>query len=128
MRCSSALRATEFPQLHDQSAKARKEFINDAHITLDAGARGFSPMRESVRMPLTIVMGMVLLVAGMAVVNVASLLLVRAATRAREFSVRFRAGRNQRTGRCGSWSPRECCWGWPEPRSGCCSPRRRSAC
>jgi putative ABC transport system permease protein len=87
-----SLRATEFPLLHDQSAKARKEFINDAHITLDAGARGFSPMRESVRMPLTIVMGMVLLVAGMAIVNVASLLLVRAATRAREFSVRFALG------------------------------------
>jgi predicted permease len=87
-----SLRATEFPLLHDQSAKARREFINDAHITLEAGARGFSPMRESVRMPLMIVMGMVLLVAGMAVVNVASLLLVRAATRAREFSVRFALG------------------------------------
>ncbi len=87
-----SLRAAEFPLLHDQSAKARKEFINEGHITLDAGARGFSPMRESVRMPLTIVMGMVLLVVGMAVVNVASLLLVRAASRAREFSVRFALG------------------------------------
>ena len=49
-------------------------------------------MRDDVQMPLTIIMGMVLLVIGMAVVNVASLLLVRAARRAREFSVRYALG------------------------------------
>ncbi len=49
-------------------------------------------MRDSVQTPLTIIMGMVVLVILMAIVNVASLLLVRAATRAREFSVRFALG------------------------------------
>ena len=49
-------------------------------------------MRDDVQTPLTIMMGMVLLVIAMAVVNVASLLLVRAAARAREFSVRYALG------------------------------------
>jgi putative ABC transport system permease protein len=87
-----SLRADEFAQLHDQSAKARTGFVTNAHLNLEEGARGFSPMRDDVRMPFLIVMGMVLLVVAMATVNVASLLLVRAATRGREFSVRFALG------------------------------------
>jgi len=87
-----ALRGQEFTLARDQSAKARKEFVDQAHLNLEAGARGFSPMRDDLRTPLTIIMGMVLLVIAMAVVNVASLLLVRAAGRVREFSVRFALG------------------------------------
>ncbi|HZD51256.1 MAG TPA: ABC transporter permease [Silvibacterium sp.] len=87
-----ALRAGEFTQLRDQSANARQEFVTKTHLNLEAGANGFSPLRNDLEMPLTIIMGMVLLVIGMAVVNVASLLLVRAATRAREFSVRYALG------------------------------------
>jgi len=88
----TALRTEEFKLLNDQSASAKKAFITNGHLNLEAGARGFSPMRDSVQTPLTIIMGMVLLVILMAVVNVASLLLVRAATRAREFSVRYALG------------------------------------
>jgi putative ABC transport system permease protein len=87
-----AMRASEFPQLRDQSAKAKQDFVTKAHLNLEAGANGFSPMRGDVQMPLTIIMGMVLLVMGMAVVNLASLLLVRAATRTREFSLRYALG------------------------------------
>jgi len=87
-----SLRKTEIPLLHDQSPKGIQEFIDKAHLNLDAGASGFSPLRESVKTPLAIIMGMVLLVVGMAVVNVASLLLVRAATRVREFSMRYALG------------------------------------
>lgn len=87
-----SLRQSEFAAMKDHSDKARQEFINRAHLNVDAGARGFSPLRNDVRMPLTIVMGMVLLVAAMAIVNVASLLLVRAANRVREFSVRYALG------------------------------------
>ena len=86
------LRASEFTQLRDQSAKAKQDFITRSHLGLEAGANGFSPLRGDVQMPLTIVMGMVLLVMGMAVVNLASLLLVRAATRTREFSLRYALG------------------------------------
>jgi putative ABC transport system permease protein len=87
-----ALRTAEFAQLKDQSQQARTGFVEKAHLNLDAGAKGFSPFRDDVRTPLTIIMGMVALVILMAVVNVASLLLVRAATRAREFSVRYALG------------------------------------
>ncbi|HEY1895081.1 MAG TPA: ABC transporter permease, partial [Terracidiphilus sp.] len=87
-----SLRKAEFPLQHDQSQKARHGFIANAHLNLDAGAKGFSPMRKDVAMPLAIIMGMVLLVVAMAVVNVASLLLVRAAGRAREFSMRYALG------------------------------------
>lgn len=87
-----SLRAAEFTSLRDQSAHARKVFLTDSHVNLENGAQGFSPTRQDLTTPLTIVMGMVLLVIGMAVVNVASLLLVRAASRAREFSVRYALG------------------------------------
>ncbi len=87
-----SLRTSEFPLLHDQSQKERDAFVRASHLNLDSGAKGFSPMRGDVTMPFLIIMGMAVLVVGMAVVNVASLLLVRAATRVREFSIRFSLG------------------------------------
>ncbi len=87
-----ALRTGEFANAHDQSPKARNEFIANSHLNLEGGARGFSPLRQDVRTPIVIIMCMVLLVTAMAVVNVASLLLVRAANRVREFSVRYALG------------------------------------
>jgi len=86
------LRQEEFKSQHDQSAGARKGFVDASYLHLDAGAKGFSPMRDGLRTPLIILMVMVLLVVLMAVVNVASLLLVRAANRVREFSVRYAMG------------------------------------
>jgi putative ABC transport system permease protein len=87
-----ALRSDEFSLQHDQSSKARGDFVARSHLDIEAGARGFSPYRDNLRTPLLIVMGMVLMVIAMAVVNVASLLLVRAATRVREFSMRSALG------------------------------------
>jgi predicted permease len=87
-----ALRTREFPLQRDQSARERENFLSQTRLNVDAGARGFSPYRDDLRTPLLIMMGMVLLVMAMAVVNVASLLLVRAATRVREFSMRFALG------------------------------------
>jgi len=87
-----SLRAAEFTSLRDQSAHERQAYIAESHINLESGAQGFSPTRQDLRTPLTIIMAMVLLVIGMAIVNVASLLLVRAAGRAREFSVRYALG------------------------------------
>jgi putative ABC transport system permease protein len=91
-----ALRAEEFKDLPDQSAKARQDFVGASHLHLEAGAKGFSPMRGDVQAPLTIILVMVMLVIGMAVVNVASLLLVRAAARTQEISVRYALGATSR--------------------------------
>ena len=87
-----SLRTREFPLQRDQSARERENFLSRTHLNVDAGAKGFSPYRDDLRTPLLIMMGMVMLVMAMAVVNVASLLLVRAASRVREFSMRFALG------------------------------------
>ncbi|HTW45023.1 MAG TPA: ABC transporter permease [Acidobacteriaceae bacterium] len=87
-----SLRTQEFTALPDQSANRRHDFVDRSHLNIEGGARGFSPLRDEVRTPLIIIMGMVVLVIAMAVVNVASLLLVRAANRVREFSVRYALG------------------------------------
>jgi predicted permease len=87
-----SLRTSEFTLEHDQSAQARQDFIGGSHMHVDAGAKGFSPARDDLRTSLIIVMSMVLLVVAMAGVNVASLLLVRAAMRVREFSMRYALG------------------------------------
>ncbi len=87
-----ALRVEEFKRFTDQSAKAQQDYVGSAYLHVDAGAKGFSPMRGNMQTPLTIIFGMVMLVIGMAVVNVASLLLVRAAGRAQEISVRYALG------------------------------------
>jgi putative ABC transport system permease protein len=87
-----SLREMEFKDLHDQSARAREKYITTSRLTLANAAKGFSPMREDIEVPLKILMGMVLLVVAMVAVNMASLLLVRAAGRVREFSMRFALG------------------------------------
>jgi predicted permease len=87
-----ALREQEFAGAKDQSAKSRSHFVDASRLNLEPGAKGFSPLRDDMRMPLVVIMGMVVLVIAMAVVNVASLLLVRAANRVREFSIRYAMG------------------------------------
>ena len=91
-----ALREQEFAASRDQSSNSRHHFVDASRLNLEAGARGFSPIRDDLRMPLMVVMGMVVLVIAMAVVNVASLLLVRAANRVREFSIRYAMGATAR--------------------------------
>jgi putative ABC transport system permease protein len=120
------LRAGEFNQLHDQSERAKQEFITTAHLNVEAGAMGFSPMRDDAQMPLTIIMGMVVLVIGMAVVNVASLLLVRAASRANFLcATRWEQRADRFYGNC--W-PRGCCWDWRGRRWGLRLRLRRYGC
>ncbi|HEY2471309.1 MAG TPA: ABC transporter permease [Terracidiphilus sp.] len=87
-----ALRRQEFATAKDQSAGNRGKFVDASRLNLESGAQGFSPLRDDLRTPLMVIMGMVMLVIAMAVVNVASLLLVRAANRVREFSIRYAMG------------------------------------
>ena len=87
-----SLRAEELAKITAGSASFREGFVAKSSIVLVDDAKGFSPLRDDMRTPLIILMGMVLLLAAMTCVNLAGLLLVRAAARSREFSVRYALG------------------------------------
>lgn len=87
-----SIRAEEFKQLKSQTAHERKIFLGETRLKLFDGEKGFSPMRAEMQTPMLIMMGMVVLLLLMACVNIASLLLVRAAARVREFSMRYALG------------------------------------
>ena len=87
-----SIRAEELKQRGHSSERFKESFLTKSHLFVRDGAKGFSPLRADVQEPLLIIMGMVGLVALMACANVGSLLLVRAAGRIREMSVRYALG------------------------------------
>ena len=87
-----SLRAEELTAITRGSTKFREDFVTKSSIVLTDNSKGFSPLRDDLKTPLMILMGMVLLLAAMTCVNLTSLLLVRAAGRGREFAVRYALG------------------------------------
>jgi len=87
-----ALRAEELKALGTRSKRFTDDFVTASRIRVLPGAKGFSYQRDEFRKPLLAVMAMALLVLLIASVNVASLLLVRSASRIREFSLRYALG------------------------------------
>ena len=87
-----SLRAAELVDIKEKTAQFAKHFVEESRLRVFDERRGFSPLREQIQTPLLIVMAMVGLVALMACVNVSSLLLVRAAARVKEMSVRYAMG------------------------------------
>jgi predicted permease len=91
-----ALRGVELESLTGRSQRFREQFVQRSYVTLLDGSKGFSPLRQLMRTPLLILTGMVGLLTLMATANVGSLLLVRAAGRIREMSVRYALGATRR--------------------------------
>lgn len=87
-----SLRTVELQSITSKSQRFRDQFVAKSYITLLDGSKGFSPFRDTMRIPLLILMAMVGLLTLMATANVGSLLLVRGAGRAREMSVRYSLG------------------------------------
>jgi putative ABC transport system permease protein len=87
-----SLRAVELQGLPGRSQRFRDQFVEKSYIKLLDGSKGLSSLREMMRIPLLILMGMVGLLTLMAIANVGSLLLVRASARTREMSVRYSLG------------------------------------
>jgi putative ABC transport system permease protein len=91
-----SIRSTELQSIPSRSQRFREQFVEKSYVSLLDGSRGFSPLRQLMRMPLLILMGMVGLLTLMATANVGSLLLVRASGRIREMSVRYALGATRR--------------------------------
>jgi putative ABC transport system permease protein len=87
-----SIRADELTERGHSSEHFKESFLTKSHLFVRHGAKGFSPLRSDFQEPLLIIMAMVGLVALMACANVGSLLLVRAAGRIREMSVRYALG------------------------------------
>ncbi len=87
-----SLRAGELALMKDRSAHFKKAFLDESHIKVLDDAKGFSPDRKQLQKPLIILMSMAGLLVVLCAVNVATLLLLRAAARAREMSMRYALG------------------------------------
>jgi putative ABC transport system permease protein len=86
-----ALRAQELTGYGSVSARFKDRFLK-THLSVKDDSTGFMPQRTQLRTPLMVLMGMVGVLAAMCAVNVAILLLLRAAGRVREISVRYALG------------------------------------
>jgi putative ABC transport system permease protein len=87
-----AERILDFAYQPNQSPRNRSRYIDQARMKLVSGATGFSPLRDDLETPMKVLMGMGALVLLMACANAAGLLLVRAAARVREMSIRYALG------------------------------------
>jgi predicted permease len=86
-----SLRAQELTGYTSRSAHFAEKFMN-THLSVKDDSGGFMPERADLRTPLTVLMGMVGVLAAMCAVNIATLLLLRAAGRTREISMRYALG------------------------------------
>jgi putative ABC transport system permease protein len=87
-----SLRAYELTLYNNRSERFRKNFLDLSHLKVLDDSRGFNPDRLQLQKPLAILMSMAGLLVLLCAVNVATLLLLRAANRAREMSMRYALG------------------------------------
>src|SRR5271170_4092043 len=86
------LRVNEFALYKSSSERFRHHFIDETHFKVIDDSKGFSPNRLNLEKPLVILMSMAGLLVALCAINVATLLLLRAAGRAREMSMRYALG------------------------------------
>jgi len=79
-------------QAAESSSRGEREAMLRQRIVAFHAPDGFNPIRDNVREPLLLLMGIVGLILLLACVNVAGLLLARAAARQREISIRLAMG------------------------------------
>lgn len=92
-----ALREEEMKGYPESSARFKDRFVNQSRLQVKEDSMGFMPQRADMDVPLKVLMGMVGVLAAMCAVNVAILLLLRAAGRIREISVRYALGASRST-------------------------------
>lgn len=91
-----SLRAEEIKLYKSPSERFRTGFVEKSHLEVIDDSQGFSPGRMDLKTPLFILMSMAGLLVAMCAINVATLLLLRAAGRAREMSMRYALGAHRR--------------------------------
>jgi predicted permease len=87
-----SLRLNEFALYKSKSERFRRRFIDESSLKVLDDSKGFNPGRIDLEKPLLILMSMAGLLVAMCAINVATLLLLRAAGRAREMSMRYALG------------------------------------
>jgi putative ABC transport system permease protein len=87
-----ALRAQELTGYDKVSARFKDHFLTQTRLFVKDDSTGFMPERADLRTPLFVLMAMVGVLAAMCAVNVATLLLLRAAGRVREIAMRYALG------------------------------------
>ena len=87
-----SLRAYELTLYKPKSDRFKKNFLDNSHLKVLDDSTGFAPERMELKTPLIILMSMAGLLVAMCAINVATLLLLRAAGRAREMSMRYALG------------------------------------
>jgi len=87
-----SLRAYELTLYKGRSERFKKRFLDDSRLQVKDDSTGYVPERAELKTPLIILIGMAGLLVAMCAINVATLLLLRAAGRAREMSMRYALG------------------------------------
>ena len=90
-----SLRAYELSLYKNRTDHFKKRYLDDTYLKVLDDSTGFAPERMDLKTPLVILMCMAGLLVAMCAINVATLLLLKASSRAREMSMRYALGAKQ---------------------------------